>query len=215
MTQILKRALPFVLAFVFGITCTAIFRSVVPSRRMTRFYEGRWSHCPKQRRGVAIGRFIPFEEGTPSILVTHLQYLGGVGHSAVRLNNDGEFMRGLTAKESALVVSGSGTNAVVSYVSPEAIDGLPVTLDARLLDVPQPSFWLGRQNDRVPGCNTLVRVELDQSGTVSDVNSVTGYGDRCTYLDDILGAARRIRFRPALRDGVPVSQRISILYNLD
>lgn len=215
MTHILKRGLPFVLAFVFGVTCTAIFRSVVPSRRMTRFHEGRWSHCPKQRRDVAIGRFIPFEEGTSSIVVTHLQYLGGIGHSAVRLNNDGEFMRGLTPKESALVVSGSGTNAVVSYVSPEAIDGLPVTSDARLFDLPQPAFWRDRQNYRVRGCNTLVRVELDQSGTVSDVNSVPGYGDTCTYLDDILGAAKRIRFRPALRDGVPVSQRISVLYNLD
>ena len=215
MTQILKRALPFILAFIFGVTCTAIFRSVVPSRRMTRFHEGRWSHCPKQRRDVAIGRFIPFEEGTPSIVVTHLQYLGGIGHSAVRLSNDGEFMRGLTAKESALVVSGSGTNAVVSYVPPEAIDGLPVTSNARLVDLPQPSFWLDRQNARVQGCNTLVRVELDRSGIVSDVNSVPDYGDTCVYLDDILSAAKGIRFRPALRDGVPVSQRISILYNLD
>ncbi len=162
-----------------------------------------------------MGRFIPVEESAQSIVVTHLQYLGGIGHSAVRLNNEGGLRRGLTRKESALVGTGSGTNAVVSYVSPEAIDGLPVTSDARLVDVPQPSFWLNQPNDNVQGCNTLVRVELNQSGTVSHVNSVPGYGDTCSYLEDILGAARGIRFRPALRDGVPVSQRISILYNLD
>jgi|SRR4030095_486870 len=215
MTQIIKRALPFVMAFVFGITATAIFRGVVPSRRTTRLYETRWSHCQKQRKGVAVGRFIPVEEGTTPFVVTHLQYLGGIGHSAVTLDSDSELMPGLTAKESALVLSGSGTNAVVSYVSPEAIDGLPVTSEAHLIDLPQPAFWKDEQNDNVQGCNTIVRVELGRSGSVSDVNRVPGHGDTCAYMDDILSAAKRIQFRPALRDGVPVSQRISILYNLD
>ena len=215
MTQIIQRALPFVLAFVFGVTCTAIFRSLVPSRRTTRLYEGSWSHCHKQRGTAVVNRFIPLEGSATTVVVTHLQYLGGIGHSAVRLDSDSDFMPGLTPKESALVRSGSATNAVVSYVSPEAIDGLPVTSDARLVNLPQPAFWLDRRNEKVEGCNALVRVELDRSGIVSDVNSVPGKGDTCAYLDDILSAAKEIRFRPALRDGVPVSQRISILYNLD
>jgi hypothetical protein len=228
MTQIIKRALPFALAFVFGVTCTAIFRIVVPSRRATRLYDMSWSHCrSKERKNPAFDRFVPVQDGTFDI--TEIQYSGWTGHAYVTFSGHSASTPNLTAKEQALLMTtgegglGSSTNFLVSYVSPDSLDGRPVTSDARLIDIPRPAFWREEQNERwreeqnerkVRGCNAIVRAELDSSGIVSNVSSVPGIADDCSYMSDILDAARNIKFTPALRNDLPVSQRISILYRL-
>ena len=219
MTQIIKRALPFVLAFVFGLTCTAIFRSLVPSRRTSRVYDVSWSHCRyKERKNVAVNQFVPMNQDG-MFDVTEMQYSGAIGHSFVSLS-PGSALTGLTAKESALVISGGSTfgsrnTLVVSYVSPDTLDGLPVTSDAELIDVPRPAFWRDEETEWKAHCgNTMARVELDRSGVVSNVDTVPVHGEACAYIGDVVDAARKIKFTPALRDGTPVSQRISILYTL-
>ena len=221
MTQIIKRALPFVLAFVFGLTCTAIFRSLVPSRRTIGFHDVSWSHCRyKERKNVAVNQFVPMNQDG-MFDVTQMQYSGWTGHAYVTVNGPPESMPNLTAKEYGLLMTatsgglGSSTNFVVSYISPDSLDGLPVTSDARLIEVPRPAFWREEQNEwKVRGCNAIVRADLDSSGTVSNVSSVSGVADECAYMSDILDAARNLKFQPALRNDLPVSQRISILYRL-
>jgi hypothetical protein len=60
----------------------------------------------------------------------------------------------------------------------------------------------------------MLRVDLQASGTVAIAEKVERYTDSCQYIDDILDAARNITFQPALRDGIPVTEQVTILYTL-
>jgi hypothetical protein len=102
----------------------------------------------------------------------------------------------------------------ISYGSPNAIDGKPVTSDAVLTNIPRPRFWSDEQRASRMGCNAIVRVDLDASGTVTNVASVGNEADSCRNINDIFEAARNITFQPALRDGVPVSEQVAIFYTL-
>lgn len=224
MTQILKRALPFILAFVFGVACTAIIRGVLPAKK--GFYSGGRRSCgsqEKMRRDFSTGRrFIPVSKEVPVLNVIEMPNSATVVSSPVILSSDSSRHAGLTLKEQALVTSAKrsefnpGTSRIISYVSPDNIDGEPVTSDAVISHIPRPRFWNDEQRRRrATDCNAIVRVNLDSSGSIPAVERVSGYADSCAHLDDILDAARDISFQPARRDGIPVSQRISIMYRLN
>ena len=201
MTQILKRALPFVLAFVFGVMITAVIGRISPVRQH-RFFDHGGHRCKKKPQSVHVWEL----QGPGTVL--HMSIPVRDSHSSV-----------LTAKEPALLRRAlqndarSGRRFVVSYVSPEAIDGKGFTSNVSISNIPRPAFWDKEPlNEESGDCNTLVRVDLDASGTVSRAEPVRGYGDQCSHLSDILDAAREISFSPALRDGVPVTLRMSMMY---
>lgn len=157
-----------------------------------------------------------------SLVITEVKGSGCEYKTYMTIRGPGESDPRLTLKEQALlphaVGDGAATNFLVSYVSPDAVDGLPVSSDAFLQHIPQPLFWSGEwahnEGRFTFDCNALVRVDLDASGVVTDVERVPPLADNCNYTADVLDAARKITFYPALRDGIPVSQRISIMYRL-
>jgi hypothetical protein len=158
-------------------------------------------------------------KGYSVVDITEVHESGRITRSTVHLGPPNSHEDRWSLKERALLTemplagSGLSTDFAMSYVSPEAIDALPVTSDAVLSDIPRPRFWAKEQARRSSlDCNAIVRVDLASSGTVSRVTKVPGYADSCPYIDDIAQAASEISFRPALRDGVPVTQRMSILY---
>ena len=202
MTQIMKRALPFIMTFVFGVAITAIIGRVSPVPEK-RFLNNGCSRIKWKSQTVQI-----WELHNPAEML-HIPMI-------VRDSS----LPGLTLKEQALLARAQQNDAppgprfVVGYVSPDTIDGGgPYTSNVQISNIPRPAFWDKRQdNKQVQVCNTLVRVDLDASGKVSRVEPVRGYGDQCPHISDILNAAREISFSPALREGVPVTLRMSMMY---
>jgi hypothetical protein len=210
MTQILKRALPFILAFVFGVAVTAIIGRTSPIRG--GYFDNGRPRCNWKSQTVEV-----WELRDPG---TQIRFPMTVRNSHSSM---------LTLKEQALLARASrdlgqsGPSFVVDYVSPETIDGGgPYTSNVEIWNIPRPPFWDEQDNNhfapavrlvsRSPACNTLVRVDLDASGIVSRAEPVPGYGDQCPYLSEILATANQISFRPALRDGVPLTVRMSLMY---
>jgi len=109
----------------------------------------------------------------------------------------------------------SNSEFAISYGSATAIDRQPVTSNAVLTNIPTPSFWAKeRRAPRLRGCNAMLRVDLQPSGTAAIAEQVERYTEACPYMEDILDAARSITFQPALRNGVPVTQQVAIFYTL-
>ena len=217
MTQVIKRALPFVITFILGVVVSAIIGTVWPTHRKTTFIDNRRGCNWKAKAELAPGRFVPMQSDYTVVEVWEMPdtattlripfTMGGSYSKRLSLNEQALFFRGMER--------GYGRDFVVSYVSPEAMDGKPVTANAIISYVPRPLFWSDeRSNDLSLDCNALVRVDLDASGSVSNAGVVSGYGNKCPYLGDILDAAKQISFRPALRNGDPVSQRLSLMYRL-
>lgn len=202
MTHILKRALPFILAFLFGVMVTAVVGRIAPARHTRGFDCGipRWN-----------GK-------SQTVQIWELHSPAEMLHVPMTMRDS--YLPGLTLKEQALLGRAQqngarlGPRFVVGYVSPDTIDGGgPYTSNVKISNIPRPAFWDKRQdNKQVQACNTLVRVDLDASGKVSRVEPVRGYGDQCPHVSDILDAASQISFWPALRDGVPVTLRMSMMY---
>ena len=203
MTQMLKRALPFILTFVLGVIITAIVGGISPIRHKRLFDNGR-PRCNWKSQTVEV-----WELQNPSD-VLHMGVPVRGSHSPI-----------LTSNEPALILRAMQNDArpgrprfVVSYVAPETIDGRPYTSNVMLSNIRRPAFWDDeRENKQTPACDTMVRVDLDASGTVTRAEPVPGYGDQCPHLTDILDAAKEISFSPAMRDGVPVTVRMSLMYS--
>lgn len=220
MTRIVRIALPFVLTFVFGVASTAIVRSFLPNHRKAFFDDNGWSRCKrKAAANLGPGNFESRNKGYTVVEVTEVHQTGRTTHSSIRLDLPKSYEDRWTLKERVLLtevgLSGSGldTDFGMRYVSPEAIDGKHVTSNAVISYLPRPRYWGDKQvRGRTLDCNAVVRVDLDSSGSVSRVTNVPGHADSCPYISDIVQAASEISFRPALRDGVPVSQRMSIMY---
>ena len=215
MTQVLNRALPFFMAFVLGIACTAIVRSVLPNHR--KVFRDR-SRCNWKAKISDVALSIPKDSGSATIDVIEIYGSGKTNHVPFTLSES--YSTRLTLKEQALYfralqeATGSKLGFVVSYVSPEAIDGQPVTSDAVLFNIPRPRFWFDEKHGKQTlDCNAILRVDLGSSGDVSKVERLNGY--ECPHIGDIIQAASQISFRPAMRNGVPVTQRISLLYRRD
>lgn len=218
MKQVLHRALPFVMAFIFGVACTAIVRSFLPTRQKAFNDNGRTRCKWKAKKNEAPPRVIAVQGGSTAIDITEIEESGSVRHIPFRLAES--YSDRLNLKEQALWFRAlqeqgiSSPGLVVSYVPPDAIDGAPVDSNAILINIPRPRFWrehhqrAGREVD----CDAIVRVDLHASGRVSDAKLVQGHAERCSHTGDILDAAKQISFRSAFRDGVPVSQRMSIMY---
>jgi hypothetical protein len=217
MTRVIKRALPFLITFILGVVVSAIIGTVWPTHRKTTFIDNGRGCYWRARAELAPGRFVATHNDYTVVEVWEMPdtattlripfTMGGSYSSRLSLKEQALFFRGMER--------GYDRDFVVSYVSPEAMDGNPVTSNAIVSYIPRPLFWSDeRSNDPSLDCNALVRVDLDASGSVSNAGVVSGYGNKCPYLGDILDAAKQITFHPALRNGVPVSERMSLMYRL-
>lgn len=85
-----------------------------------------------------------------------------------------------------------------------------VTTKAQIFSKPEPLYTEEARNKRVSGTIRL-RMVLAFDGRVRNILALTGLGGGLT--DKAIEAARRIKFRPATKDGRPVSQFVTIEYN--
>ena len=204
MRYFVKRALPFTLTLMFGLMLAAALgtwqsrewrhRHRTTTVLVGESYEHDWSSrsCPKFRHPDSMPTWTPM---TPDdARINAIPPSTELSTSAVR---------------------------VISYSNVGTPDGGPVTRDASITSLPSPRFWsrevtAGQSPDR---CNAMLRVTLGSSGKVTDVTILPGseWGGTSNfvkppYLDDLMTAARGIRFEPAMRGGQPVSQQITVLY---
>jgi hypothetical protein len=204
MRYLVKSALPFTLTLMAGLMLAAAL-GTWHSREwrrghhtttvlMAEDYQHDWTSrsCPKFRRPDSMPAWTPM---TPDdARINSIPPSTDLSSSAVR---------------------------VISYSNAGTTDGEPVTRDASITSLPSPRFWSREVTEGQPPdhCNAMLRVTLGSSGKVTDVTVLPGsewgptsrFGE-ASILDDLMTAARGIRFEPAMRGGQPVSQQITVLY---
>jgi len=79
---------------------------------------------------------------------------------------------------------------------------------AEILEEPEPI-----SGSTSKGGVVILKAMLGKDGKVKYVQPLKGLGNKQTRL--AVGAARKIRFRPAQRDGLPVSQWIELEYQFE
>lgn len=86
------------------------------------------------------------------------------------------------------------------------------TQKARILAKPEPSYTESARKFGVVG-KVRVRIALMSSGTVSGIAVVAQLPHGLTQ--EAIEAARKIKFEPAIKDGRPVSQYVTVDYNFN
>jgi hypothetical protein len=94
----------------------------------------------------------------------------------------------------------------VVYFAPETY------VPALVVSKPQPRFPPGqRERDRVVSVTVLMRVVLSADGEARDAFLLKGPPG--AFAESCAEAAKRVKFRPAVRDGRQVSQFVTLEYN--
>jgi TonB family protein len=105
---------------------------------------------------------------------------------------------------------GTGNNGLVDYN--KTFSPKEVNVKARILSRPEPQYTEDARKNQVSG-TVVLRAVFSSSGQVTNIRAVSGlpYG----LTERAIGAARQIRFTPAMKDGRAVSQYIQIEYNFN
>jgi len=93
-----------------------------------------------------------------------------------------------------------------------AFSGKEVTVKARVLSKPEPSYTEAARNAQVTG-TVVLRCIFGSDGSVKHLLVIKELPLGLT--EQALKAARRIKFAPAMKDGVPVSMYIQLEYNFN
>jgi TonB family protein len=94
----------------------------------------------------------------------------------------------------------------------EIYTGREVTRKAVVLSRPAPSYPKGARRNGTHGV-VRIRMVLAASGKVENVTVVRGLPDGLS--EEAIKAALKIKFEPALKDGVKVSQYVVVEYNFN
>jgi TonB family protein len=94
----------------------------------------------------------------------------------------------------------------------EVFTGRDVSQKLRVLDKPEPTYSEAARRAGVEG-TVIIRAVFGYDGQVRSINVVRTlpYG----LLANAIGAARKIRFTPAMKDGRPVSMWLELQYNFN
>lgn len=99
----------------------------------------------------------------------------------------------------------------------ETIADFQPTTKAKILYLPEPGSW--EKQDPCAECLVMLRLTLNASGKVTNIVQMpmslhedVGV-DRSQCKKDVLAAVNQIRFEPAMRNGRPVSQLVTIIYD--
>ena len=107
--------------------------------------------------------------------------------------------------------SGSNDNSIQSNQSEEKIYTVKeLTKKAVIISKPNPEYTLIARENRVTG-TVVIRAVFRSSGKVTNVQAIRRLPDGLT--EKAIEAARKIRFKPAEKDGRPVSTFVIIEYN--
>jgi periplasmic protein TonB len=74
---------------------------------------------------------------------------------------------------------------------------------------PGPTYTLAAENDRVEGV-VVIRCVFASNGEVMHIHVIKGLPDGLT--EKAIGAAKKIEFKPAIKDGHPVSMWMELQY---
>ena len=85
----------------------------------------------------------------------------------------------------------------------------PGTDDLRIISKPRPGYTNEAREANVQG-TVVVRVTFLASGNIGDVSVTKELSDGLT--EQAISAAKRIRFQPAMRDGVPITVTKQVEY---
>ncbi|MGH9942717.1 MAG: energy transducer TonB [Pyrinomonadaceae bacterium] len=107
---------------------------------------------------------------------------------------------------------GPGGNRAGNGVENRPLKTSEVTRRAQILAKPEPQYTEAARKNSVTGEVTL-RVVLSSSGQVTGITPIKRLPDGLT--EKAIAAARQIRFTPAEKDGQPVSQYATIVYNFN
>jgi TonB family protein len=105
---------------------------------------------------------------------------------------------------------GHGGRRATNYTRP--FPASEVTERARILSKPEPGFTEEARRGNVTGVVRL-RAVFSASGEVTNITVIKGLPSGLT--EKAIGAARQIRFHPALKDGHVVSQWVTLEYNFN
>jgi hypothetical protein len=91
-----------------------------------------------------------------------------------------------------------------------------LTTKAKILYIPKPGSW--EKEDPCTRCLVMVRVTLSASGKATKsapvyISSRTGVGDDEHCMKNVLASIEQIRFEPAMKNGRPMSQLVTIIYD--
>jgi TonB family protein len=88
--------------------------------------------------------------------------------------------------------------------------GRQVTSKARVISKPQPSYAEGARAAQITG-TVVLRCVFSSAGEVTNIRALSGLPEGLT--EKAIGAARHIKFIPAIKDGRFVSTHIQLEYN--
>jgi TonB family protein len=103
----------------------------------------------------------------------------------------------------------AGGQAAAETADQEIFSGKDVTEKARILAKPEPTYTLEARRNGTNG-RVRLRVVLSSAARVTSVKVIKELPDGLTEM--AVKAACRIRFKPALKDGLPVSQYVLVEY---
>ena len=107
---------------------------------------------------------------------------------------------------------GAGIGSGYGRYSGDVYTAREVDRQAVLLSKPEPGFTEAARQNSTSGVVTL-RMALSSTGQVTNVSVIRGLPDGLT--DRAIEAAMGIKFTPALKDGRPVSQWVTVEYNFN
>ena len=88
--------------------------------------------------------------------------------------------------------------------------GSEVTKKARVTKRPEPGYTAAAEDNRVEG-KVVIRCVFASNGQVMHIHVIKGLPDGLT--ERAVEAAEKIRFKPAIKDGHPVSMWVELQYN--
>lgn len=96
--------------------------------------------------------------------------------------------------------------------NPSIFSGRQVTLKVAVITKPEPRYTEIARQHRVTG-TVVLRAVFSSSGAVTNIHAVSELPDGLT--EKAIGAARQIRFIPAIKDGKFVSMWMELQYNFN
>jgi len=91
-------------------------------------------------------------------------------------------------------------------------DAPETQLVARITDKPEPGYTKEARKHQVEG-TVILRCVFRSSGKVTDITVIQGLPDGLT--ERAIKAAKKIKFKPAMKDGHPVSWWMQLEYNFN
>jgi TonB family protein len=103
-------------------------------------------------------------------------------------------------------------NNATQETTSEVYSGKDVRTKARVEKKPKPKYTKDARKDKIEG-TVILRCVFASNGKVTNIQVVSGLPDGLT--ENAIKAAQEIKFKPATKDGKPVSMWMQLEYNFN